>query len=151
MTAAGAVVALLGGAALTARLPVTALAALTTATAARLIDVAGLLRIWQGWRAEGGVALVAAASVVGLGALRGLLIAVALAVGGLVRRAARPHDAVLAFVGPDQPPREVDERCSPHPEVLIYRVDAPLFTCQRRGRPTRPCSAVATCVKCSTT
>lgn len=127
VTAGAVVVALFAGAPLAARLPVTALAAVAMINAARLIDVAGFLRIWHAWRDEAAIALVAAVGVVGLGPLRGLLIAVALAIWELVRRAARPHDAVLAYAGPDQPPQKVDIGASPHPDVLIYRVDAPLF------------------------
>ncbi|MGE5763451.1 MAG: STAS domain-containing protein [Mycobacterium leprae] len=127
VTATAVVVALLAGAPLAERLPVTALAAVAVISATRLIDVGGLLQIWHGWRDEGVIALVAAVGVVGLGPLRDLLVAVALAVWELVGRAARPHDAVLAYVGPHHPPRKLDGKPSPHPDVLIYRVDAPLF------------------------
>jgi high affinity sulfate transporter 1 len=128
VTAGAVVVALLAGSPLAARLPLTALAAVAMTSAARLIDVGAFLQIWRGWRAEGVIALVAAIGVIGLGALQGLLLAVALAVWQLVRAAAHPHDAVLAYAGPDQPPREVADDDPAHPDVLIYRVDAPLFS-----------------------
>lgn len=127
VTAGAVVVALLAGSPLAARLPLTALAAVAMTSAARLIDFGAFLQIWRGWRAEGVIALVAAIGVIGLGALQGLLLAVALAVWQLVRAAAHPHDAVLAYAGPDQPPREVADDDPAHPDVLIYRVDAPLF------------------------
>jgi hypothetical protein len=57
----------------------------------------------------------------------GLLVAVLLAVGQMFLRAARPHDAVLAVTSPDDPAHEADEHQLPRQDVLIYRVDAPLF------------------------
>jgi SulP family sulfate permease len=93
----------------------------------RLVDVPGFLRLWRGWRAEGVIALVTVVAVVGFGVLRGLLVAVVLAVLQMLRRAAHPHDAVLEITSPDEPAREMDEHGLPGSKVLIYRVDAPLF------------------------
>jgi SulP family sulfate permease len=93
----------------------------------RLVDVPGFLRLWQGWRAEGVIALVAAVAVVVFGVLEGVLIAVLLAAAQMLRRSAHPHDAVLAVTNPGEPAHEVDEHRLPRLDVLIYRVDAPLF------------------------
>jgi MFS superfamily sulfate permease-like transporter len=65
--------------------------------------------------------------VVVLGVLPGVLIAVLLAAAQMLRRTAYPHDAVLAVTDPGEPAREVDEHDLPRTDVLIYRVDAPLF------------------------
>jgi len=128
----GAVVVVLfvlfAGGPVVAALPLAALAAtLIALSVPRLIDVSGFLRLWRGWRAEAGIALATAVGVVALGVLHGLLVAVALAVGQMFLRSARPHDAVLAVTSPDEPPHEVDEHQLPRQDVLIYRVDAPLF------------------------
>jgi SulP family sulfate permease len=109
-------------------LPLAVLAAtLVTLSVPRLIDVPGFLRLWQGWRAEGVLALATTVAVVALGVLQGVVVAVLLATGQMLRRAARPHDAVLAVTNSDEPPHEVDEDALPRTGVLIYRVDAPLF------------------------
>jgi sulfate permease, SulP family len=109
-------------------LPLAALAAtLIALSVPRLVDVPGFLRLWHGWRAEAVLALATMVAVVALGVLQGVVVAVLLAAGQMLRRAARPHDAVLAVTSPDEPPREVGEDALPGSGVLIYRVDAPLF------------------------
>jgi SulP family sulfate permease len=119
---------LVSGGPVVAVLPLAVLAAtLVVVSVPRLVDVPGFLRLWRGWRAEGVIALVTVVAVVGLGVLRGLLVAVVLAVLQMVRRAAHPHDAVLEITSPDEPAREMDEHGLPGSKVLIYRVDAPLF------------------------
>ncbi|MEU7891951.1 SulP family inorganic anion transporter [Nonomuraea sp. NPDC049152] len=108
-------------------LPMAVLSAIVIAGAPRLIDLTGFVRLWRGWRDESVIALVSMAGVLAFGVLPGLLVAVVLSVAQLVRRAARPHDAVLTLTGHDRQPRELLDQASPHPDILIYRVDAPLF------------------------
>ncbi|MER5932450.1 SulP family inorganic anion transporter [Streptomyces sp. NPDC002054] len=107
-------------------LPKTVLAAVVMVSASHLIDIAGFKRLWQGWRMEAVLALAAMVTVLGLGVLHGLLVAVILALLQLLRRVAWPHDAVLTVTG-DGTPREVAPEESAATKVLIYRVDAPLF------------------------
>jgi SulP family sulfate permease len=119
---------LVTGGPIIAMLPLAALAAtLVAVTVPRLIDVPGFLRLWQAWRAEAGIALVTAAGVVVLGVLHGVLVAVLLAAGQMLYRTAHPHDAVLAVTNPDEPAHEIGEHELPRTDVLIYRIDAPLF------------------------
>jgi sulfate permease, SulP family len=119
---------LVSGGPVISQLPLAALAAtLVAGTVPHLIDVPGFLKLWRGWRGEAGIALSTAASVVVFGLLRGVLIAVLLAAAQMLRRTAHPHDAVLAVTNPDEPAHEVDEHELPRTDVLIYRVDAPLF------------------------
>lgn len=118
---------LLTGGTVVAHLPVVALAAVAMAGAAKLINVAGYRRLWRGWRAEGVIALAAAVGVMVLGPLQGLAIAVVLALGQLIQRAARPQDAVLTVKDLDQSPREREEGDRARAPVLIYRVYASLF------------------------
>ncbi|MER5933491.1 SulP family inorganic anion transporter [Streptomyces sp. NPDC002054] len=110
-----------------ALLPVTVLAAVVMVSASHLIDVAGFQQLWQGWRRESGLALVTMASVLVLGVLYGLLLAVVLALMQLLRRVAWPHDAVLAVTDDGRPPHEVAPDQAVGSDVLMYRVDAPLF------------------------
>ncbi|WP_433257720.1 SulP family inorganic anion transporter [Streptosporangium sp. CA-135522] len=133
LIAAGIVVfVLFTGGPLVALLPMAVLAAIVMAGAPRLIDVTGLLWLWRGWRAESVIALLTVVGVVALGVLRGLLIAVILSASQLISRAARPHDSLLAIVDDARPPQEIAEGSSPHPDILIYRVDAPLFFANAR-------------------
>ena len=118
---------LVSGGPVLALLPLAVLSAIVIAGAPKLIDVTGFLRLWRDWRAESVIALVSMAGVMAFGVLRGLLVAVVLSVLQLLGRAVRPHDAVLAVTGEDSQPRELVDQASPHPDVLIYRVDAPLF------------------------
>jgi MFS superfamily sulfate permease-like transporter len=139
-------VPLVSGGPIFAVLPLAVLAAtLVVLSVPRLIDVAGFLQLWRGWRVEALIALVTAAAVVGLGVLHGLLVAVALAIGQLLRRAARPNDAVLAVTSPDQPAHEIDETQLPGSSVLIYRVDAPLFFANAGRIAERICMLAAVC------
>jgi SulP family sulfate permease len=119
---------LISGGPIISRLPLAALAAtLIAVTVPRLIDVPGFRRLWRGWRGEAVLALVTAACVVVFGVLHGVLIAVLLAAAQMLRRTANPHDSVLAVTNPGEPAHEVDEHDLPRTDVLIYRVDAPLF------------------------
>ncbi len=119
-------VALLTTGPVIALLPKAALAAVVIVSAWRLIDVVGFEELWRGWRAEALLALAVMVAVLGLGVLHGLLVAVVLALLQLLRRVAWPHDSVLT-VGDDGKPREAAPDEVTDAEVLIYRVDAPLF------------------------
>jgi high affinity sulfate transporter 1 len=123
-----AVGTLLAGGPVIARLPVVALAVVAIFSALKLVDRDGFRAIWRGWRYEGVLALLTALGVATLGVLWGMLVGVALAMWDLVRRAARPHDAVLTLGSGGAPPHPIDEQePTSHPHVLIYRVDAPVF------------------------
>jgi MFS superfamily sulfate permease-like transporter len=108
-------------------LPRTALAAIVIVSASHLIDVPEFQRLWHGWRSEAVLAVATMAGVLALGVLQGLLVAVILALLQLLRRVAWPHDAVLAVTDESGQPHEVAPDESVDPDVLIYRVDAPLF------------------------
>ncbi len=78
--------------------------------------------------------MVTMVGVLVLGILQGILIAVALALGDLIRRAARPHDAVLGrregMLGYHDIERYTDSETIPG--LIIYRFDAPLFFANAR-------------------
>jgi sulfate permease, SulP family len=68
------------------------------------------------------------------GILPGVLVAVALAVADLVRRAARPHDAVLGRLRGRPGYQDIEHRPDSEtlPGLIIYRLDAPLFFANAR-------------------
>jgi SulP family sulfate permease len=144
--AAIAAIPLINGGVLIRSLPLAALAAtLIMVTVPRLIDVAGFRMLWRDWRAEAVLGVAAAAGVIVLGVLEGVVIAVVLALGQLVYQAANPHDAVLTVPGPGEPAREVSGSRLPRRDVLIYRIDAPLFFVNIRRVSERLLALSATC------
>jgi high affinity sulfate transporter 1 len=78
--------------------PVAALGAVLIFAAFSLFDVGALREIWKYDRLEVGLSLITTLGVVAVGAINGILIAVALALARFVRRAARPRDEVLGKV-----------------------------------------------------
>ncbi len=110
-------------------IPRAGLAALVIYAALQLIDVSGFALLWQFDRVEFVLAIVTLVSVLIVGILYGVLIAVGLSVIAMAARAARPHSAALGLVpdlagmhdiGDFDDAREV-------PGLLIYRYDSPVF------------------------
>ena len=81
-----------------ANFPMAALGALVVYAALRLIDVPEFKRLARFRRSELILALATTASVLVFGVLYGVLVAIVLSILDLLRRVARPHDAVLGFV-----------------------------------------------------
>ena len=110
-------------------LPAAALGAVIVYAAVGMVSLAD----WRGLRAvsHGDVVIAAAAfvGVVVVGVLQGILVAVILSVVDVVRRSARPHDAVLGWV--PRMRRFADVSLHPSarrpPGVVIYRLDDRLF------------------------
>jgi len=137
---------------LIAPVPSAALAAVVISAALSLFDADGLRRLWRQRRSELGLALVAFLAVILFGALPGIAAAVGLSLLDFIRRAWRPHDAVLGRVanykGYHDVGRHPDARLVPG--LVLYRWDAPLFfanadlfreraiqTVERAPRPVR--------------
>jgi SulP family sulfate permease len=80
------------------------------------------------------IALATFAGVLIFGILPGVLLAVALSVAGLVRRAAHPHGAVLGRIRGIPGYRDVKHQPGSEtlPGLIIYRFDAPLFLANAR-------------------
>jgi MFS superfamily sulfate permease-like transporter len=78
--------------------PLAALAAIVVFAALRLIDIAELRRIGRFRRSEIVLAVATTVGVLVVGVLCGIAVAIGLSVLDLLRRIARPHDAVLGFV-----------------------------------------------------
>ena len=109
--------------------PTAALAAVVVSAALSLFDVDGLRHLWRLRRSELGLALAAFLAVVFFGALPGIVAAIGLSLLNFIRRAWRPHDAVLGRVanykGYHDVARHPDARHVPG--LVLYRWDAPLF------------------------
>lgn len=114
---------------LLADLPQTALAAVVITAVLGLVDTGWLRRTARARRSEFILALASLAGVVLLGVLWGVLAAVGLSLLNFLRRAWRPHDAVLGRAegvkGYHDVMRYPDARQVPG--LLLFRFDAPLW------------------------
>jgi SulP family sulfate permease len=112
-----------------ARFPDAALAAVVVYAGLRLIDVAEFARIARYRRTELFIALATTAGVLALGVLQGVLVAISLSLVDVIRRVARPHDAIEGLVPDLAGMHDVDDYADavPVPGLLVYRYDAPLF------------------------
>ena len=110
-------------------LPLPMLAAIVITAAIGLIDVAAVRRLWRVRRSEFVLWLAAFLGVALLGVLVGIFIAILLSLADFVRRAWRPHDAVLGREDELKGYHDIDRHPSARliPGLLLYRFDAPLF------------------------
>jgi high affinity sulfate transporter 1 len=127
--AAAIVVLLVAAPSLLQNLPATALAAVVITAAIRIMDVRALSVFYRVRRSDFILSLVAFVAVAFLGVLSGIAVAVAVSLLDVVRRAWRPHDAVLGRApgvkGYHDVTRYKDARQIPG--LLLFRWDAPLF------------------------
>jgi high affinity sulfate transporter 1 len=79
-------------------LPVAVLGAIIASAAIDLFDAKELRRLWQMSRAEFLFALIAVAGVIGLGVLKGMLVAIVSTILYLLARVSRPSDALLGCI-----------------------------------------------------
>jgi SulP family sulfate permease len=112
-----------------ADLPKAVLGAVIVAAAVGLIDPATWRSLWETDRVEFAIAAVATAGVLVAGVLEAIAFAAGLAIIDVVRRSARPHDAVLGWV--DDLGRWADvavhRSARVTPGVVVYRLDDRLF------------------------
>ena len=110
-------------------LPSAVLGAVIVFAALKLIDLAQWRALIRSGRAEVAIAAITAVVVVSVGVLQAIVVAVALSVADIIRRAARPADAVLGWSAEED--RYVDVR--DHPEagitagVVVYRIQDRMF------------------------
>jgi high affinity sulfate transporter 1 len=114
---------------LLADLPLPMLAAIVITAAIGLIDVAAVRRLYRVRRSEFVLWLGAFLGVALLGVLLGIFVAILLSLADFVRRAWRPHDAVLGREDELKGYHDIDRHPSARliPGLLLYRFDAPLF------------------------
>lgn len=119
----------LAGPGLLHHLPIPVLAGVVMGAATGLVDARAIRFLWRASRAELGLFGVAFVSVATIGVVQGIFLAVVLSLGDFVRRAWRPHDAVLGRVDDLKGYHDVSrhERARRIPGLLLYRFDAPLF------------------------
>ena len=110
-------------------LPLPMLAAIVITAAIGLIDVRAVRRLYRVRRSEFVLWLAAFLGVALLGVLTGIFVAILLSLGDFVRRAWRPHDAVLGREDELKGYHDIDRHPSARriPGLLLYRFDAPLF------------------------
>jgi sulfate permease, SulP family len=128
-----------------ARFPDAALAAVVVYAGLRLIDVKEFARIARYRRTELLIALATTFGVLVLGVLQGVLVAVSLSLVDVIRRVARPHDAVEGLVPDLAGMHDVDDYDTAVvvPGLLVYRYDAPLFFANADNFLTRVRESVA--------
>ena len=112
-----------------AYLPSTALAAILIASSISLFDLASLRRYYRISKPEFRHAIVAMLGVMTVGVLKGVLLAVGLAMLKLLMLASKPHDAVLGVVpGKDHFSNIAEEpEAKSIPGVVVYRFDSSLL------------------------
>jgi SulP family sulfate permease len=117
-----------------AYLPKAVLGAVIIGAAIGLVDAEAWRALWSTDHVELSIAAVTAAGVIAVGVLEALVFAVGLSIVDVVRRSARPHDAVLGWVG--RLGRYGDVSLHPSAEltsgVVVYRLDDRLFFANAR-------------------
>jgi high affinity sulfate transporter 1 len=110
-------------------LPLPMLAAIVITAAIGLIEAAEARRLYRVRRSEFVLWLAAFGGVALLGVLVGIFVAILLSLADFVRRAWRPHDAVLGREDDLKGYHDIDRHPSARriPGLLLYRFDAPLF------------------------
>lgn len=108
--------------------PIAALGAVLMFAAFSLFDVSTLREIWKIDRLEFGLAMITMLGVVAVGAINGILIAVALALARFVRQTARPRVEVLGKVDglPGFHSIERHQAAKTFPGLALFRFNAPL-------------------------
>ena len=143
-TLATVLVAVLALGPVIAAFPKAALGALVVYAAIRLVDVAEIRRVARFRRSELVLLVATTLGVFVFGALYGILLAVALSLGDLLRRVARPHDGILGYVRGMAGMHDVDDfpDAVQVPGLVVYRYDSPLFFANAEDFHTRALAAV---------
>lgn len=110
-------------------LPTTALAAVVISAAISMFDVHSLRTFYRVRRSDFALALIAFFAVAVLGVIPGIAAAVAVSILDFVRRAWRPHDAVLGRADGIKGYHDIQRypKAKQIPGLLLFRWDAPLF------------------------
>ena len=110
-------------------LPSAVLGAVIIAAAIGLVDPQAWRVLWKTDSVEVTIAAVTTAGVIAVGVLQALVFAVGLSIVDVVRRSARPHDAVLGWVEKLGRYGDVAVHRSARvtPGVVVYRLDDRLF------------------------
>ncbi|MFI5302453.1 MAG: SulP family inorganic anion transporter, partial [Polyangiales bacterium] len=122
-------VILVAAPALLTNLPMSALAAVVIAAAISLFDVRALGVFYRVRRSDFVLSMIALAAVASLGVIPGIGAAVVVSILDFVRRAWRPHDAILGRADGIEGYHDVARYPGARqvPGLLLFRWDAPLF------------------------
>ena len=128
-----------------ASFPLAALGAIVIYAATRLVDLGEFRRLARFRRSEFALAVATLAGVLVFGVLKGILVAVAITAAEMLRRIARPHDAIQGRVSGLAGLHDVDDypEAVLTPGLLVYRYDAPLFFANARDFKVRALAAAA--------
>jgi sulfate permease, SulP family len=137
-------VVMLFGRGVLATFPTAALGALVVYAAMRLVDVPEFKRLARFRRSELILALSTTAAVLVFGVLYGVLAAITLSILDLLRRVARPHDAIQGIVPGVAGMHDIDDYPDADvvPGLLVYRYDAPLFFANAENFRKRALAAI---------
>lgn len=110
-------------------LPRTALSAVVIAAAIGMIDLPPLRRLWIVRKSDFAFAVLGMIAVVLLGVIPGIVFAVGISLLDFIRRAWRPHDAVLGRAPKVKGYHDIRryEHAEQIPGLVLFRWDAPLF------------------------
>lgn len=141
---AAVVLTLVFGRGVLAAFPVPALGALVIWAATRLVDVAEFRRLARFRTSELVLALATTLGVLVFDILYGVVVAVLLSLGDLLRRVARPHDGILGYVPGLAGMHDVDDFPVTRqvPGLVVYRYDSPLFFANAEDFRRRALAAV---------
>jgi sulfate permease, SulP family len=129
---------------LLASFPTAALGAVVVYAAIRLIDIGEFRRLAAFRRTEFAIAIATTVAVLAVGVLPGILVAIVLSMLDLLRRVARPHDAIEGFVPDLAGMHDIDDypQATLVPGLLVYRYDSPLFFANTEDFRRRAMAAV---------
>jgi high affinity sulfate transporter 1 len=110
-------------------LPAAVLGTVIVFSASKLIDPAQWRSLARSSRAEVGIAVITSLFVITLGVLTAIVAAVVLSVADVIRRAARPADAVLGWSTDEDRYVDVSDhpQCGITPGVVVYRIQDRMF------------------------
>lgn len=110
-------------------LPQPVLAAIVLVAVAGLFNVSELKHLWHADRAEFVVAAAALLGVLGSGLLRGVMIGAVISLIQLLRRASRPHVAMLGRIPGTNRFSDLERNPGNQPVIgmIIFRIEASLF------------------------
>ena len=143
--AAALVAILLAAPGLLHDLPTTALAAVVINAAIGMFDLRALRRFYRVRRSDFFLSMTAFAAVAVLGVIPGIAVAVGMSILDFVRRAWRPHDAILGRAEGVKGYHDITRypAAKQIPGLVLFRWDAPLFFANADVFRTRLLDAVA--------
>ena len=124
--------------------PMAALGGLVTYAAIRLVDVKEMRRIGRYRSGEVLVVVATTASVLLLGVLPGIAVAIGVSIIELLFRVARPHDGILGYAPGVPGMHDVDDYpgAALVEGLVVYRYDSPLFFANAEDFRRRATAAV---------